>query len=349
MAIEEDAIPEDMTMEDLADEVSRPDMLLKLRSGAIGGNKVMFNIDRELGQWHLELMSRNINMIQQVGGVTDELLGRSTNAQSGVAVQKRQEQGSLATSKFFDNLRFAVQQHGEITLCNVEQFVTEEKQFRITNQRGNPEYLTMNDGLPENDITRSKADFVISESEWRATMRQASLDQLTEMLSKMPPQVALAMLDLVVELMDIENRGEIAKRIRDINGMRDPDATEPTPEELQKMQAMQAQQQAQQAMFEAELAEKQAKAKKTAAEADRVKGQMVVDGTQAAQQAMEAASTVVTMPTTAKVADKLLQWAGGDPAAVPAPAMQGMPPGAAQQPPAAPMPPAGQPQPPQGA
>ena len=349
VAIEEDAIPEDMTMEDLADEVSRPDMLLKLRSGAIAGGKVMFNIDRELGQWHLELMSRNINMIQQVGGVTDELLGRSTNAQSGVAVQKRQEQGSLATSKFFDNLRFAVQQHGEITLCNVEQFVTEEKQFRITNQRGNPEYLTMNDGLPENDITRSKADFVISESEWRATMRQASLDQLTEMLSKMPPQVALAMLDLVVELMDIENRDEIAKRIRDINGMRDPDATEPTPEEMQKMQAMQAQQQAQQAMFEAELAEKQAKAKKTAAEADRVKGQMVVDGTQAAQQAMEAASTVVTMPTTAKVADKLLQWAGGDPSAVPAPAMQGMPPGAAQQPPAAPMPPAGQPQPPQGA
>ena len=38
--------------------------------------------------------------------ITDELLARKTNAISGVAIKQRQEQGSLVTSLFFENLLF---------------------------------------------------------------------------------------------------------------------------------------------------------------------------------------------------------------------------------------------------
>lgn len=363
--MEENVLPDDVTPNDFAEEVSRPDAIIRVKSGKIGA--IQLNVDRELAPAHMEQMSRDIAMIQQVGGVTDELLGKTTNAQSGVAVKARQEQGSLATSKFFDNLRFAAQLHGEITLCNIEQFVTEQKQFRITNQRGTPEYITMNDGLPENDITRSKADFVISEQDYRATMRQASLEVLTDMLAKMPPEVGLAMLDLVVELMDVENRDEIAKRIRGINGQRDPDATELTPEEQQQAAAKQKNEQAQEAMFEADLAGKQADAQKKSAEADKArasidltKAQTIEAAMLGAQAAMTAATAVVQMPTIAKIADNLLVeagWTGGAPVPtgiIPA-AAQGMPQPmhpAAQQPPATPqqqaMPPV-EPQPQQGA
>lgn len=315
--MDEGALPEGVTMDDFADEVSRPDAIIVKKTG----KQIDINVDRDLAPAHLQFMMTNIDMMKQVGGVNDELLGRQTNAMSGVAVQRRQEQGSLATSKFFDNLRFAVQQHGEITLSLIEQFVTDEKQYRITNQRGTPEFGRLNDGLPENDITRSKADFVISEADWRATMRQAQVEQLFEMLSKMPPQVAMVMLDLVVELMDIENRDEIAKRIRAMNGMKDPDQTEPTPEEMQQMEANQRQQQAQEAMFMAELREKNAKAAKAEADAKRVGAQTVNDNMTAAASAMAAATQVIQLPTIAKVADNLLKqggWQGGDPT-------QGMP------------------------
>lgn len=311
-------------MEAFAEEVSRPDAIIVKRPG----KQLELNVDRDMAPAHLDLMSRGINMIQQVGGVTDELLGRTTNAVSGVAVAKRQEQGSLATSKLFDNLRLAVQLHGEIELSLVEQFVTEEKQFRITNQRGTPEFVTMNDGLPENDITRTKADFVISESDWRATMRQAALDQLTEMMMKMPPQVALVMLDLVVESMDVPNRDELVKRIRSVNGQRDPDATEMTPEEQQAMAANAAQQELQARAAMAEIGEKEAKIGKTQAETDRIKAQTVSDNMTAATNAMTAATQVVTMPTIAKVADNLLKeggWQGGDPTQGMPPAAQGLP------------------------
>lgn len=316
-------------MEVFQEEISRPDAIIVKKTG----KSIELNVDRELAPAHLDLMSRNIQMIQQVGGVTDENMGRTTNAVSGVAIQARQEQGSLATSKLFDNLRLAVQMHGEIELSLIEQFVTEEKQFRITNQRGTPEFVTVNDGLPENDITRTKADFVISEADWRATMRQAALDQLTDMMMKMPPQVALVMLDLVVESMDVPNRDELVKRIRQVNGMRDPDATEITPEEQQAMAAQQEQAAAQKAMFEAELAEKVGKVAKTDAETGRIKAQTVADNMTAADLAMQAATAVISMPTIAKVADNLLMeggWAGSQPVPLP-PAAQGMPQPAVQQ------------------
>lgn len=311
--MDEGALPEGQTLEEFADEVARPDAIIIKRAG----KELVLNAERDLAAPHLELMSRSINMIQQVGGVTDELLGRTTNAVSGIAVQKRQEQGSLATNKPFDNLRLACQMQGELQLSLLEQFCDQKKTFRITNMRGTPEYLAVNDGLPENEITRTKADFVISEADWRATMRQAAAEQLMDMISKMPPQVGIMLLDLAVESMDLPNREEIAKRIRAVTGQVDPDETEPTPEMMQQEQAKQEAAAFQKEMAMAELAgkhadvdKKVADAKRALAAAEREQRLAVGDSVTATVNAMTAAQAVVTMPTIARVADGILQEAG---------------------------------------
>lgn len=343
--MDEGALPEGVSIDEFAEEVARPDAIIVKRAG----KELTLNVDRELAPAHLDLMSRGINMIQQVGGVTDELLGRTTNAVSGIAVQKRQEQGSLATNKPFDNLRLAEQMRGELELSLIEQFYTEEKQFRITNQRGAPEFVGLNDGLPENDITRTKADFIISEADWRATMRQAAAAQLFEAIAKMPPEVGMVILDLAVDCLDLPNRDEIAKRIRTVNGQKDPDETEITPEEQAKQEAQAKQNAYNDALAQATLDKANADADKSRADAD--KSRAAADQAQAttmqtrveaANTAMEAATSVVTMPTIAKVADGILQEAGWKNYATPAPAspQQGMAPVQArpeQPPPAAPM------------
>lgn len=337
--MDEGALPDGQSLDEFAEEVARPDAIIIKRPG----KELVLNAERDLAAPHLELMSRSINMIQQVGGVTDELLGRTTNAVSGIAVQRRQEQGSLATNKPFDNLRLAVQMQGELQLSLIEQFMTAQKEFRITNQRGSPEFRSVNDGLPENDITRTKADFIVSESDWRATMRQAAAEQLMDMIAKLPPQIGIMLLDLAVENMDLPNRDEIAKRIRAQTGMQDPDEHEPTPEEMQQKEAAAAAQQMQMEAAMAQLAEQKAKAVKTAAEADRAKfaaereqALAVKDRVDATADAMVAAQAVVMLPTIAKVADGILQEAGwqnysgqvpaGIPLNLPPPAAQGMPP-----------------------
>lgn len=297
-------------IEEFRQEVARPDAVIVKKPG----RELVLSADRDLSQWHLELMSRNIQMIQQVGGVTDEMMGRTTNAKSGVAIQARQEQGSLTTAKLFDNLRFAVQCQGEIQLSLVEQYFTEEKQFRITNARGTADYITVNDGLPENDITRSKADFVIAEGEWRASLRHAAAEQLMEMMTRMPPQVALVMLDLVVESMDLPNREELVKRIRQITGQEDPDADETDPEVQARRQAAAQQAMMQQAMIEAELREKLAKAGKTEAEAVKLARELassaVADRLAAQQTAITTARQAIEAPLAVDVADGILREAG---------------------------------------
>jgi hypothetical protein len=320
VVMDEGALGEDMSIDEFAEEVSRPDAIIIKRAG----KELKLNADRELAPAHLELMSRSISMIQQQSGVTDELMGRRSNATSGIAIQRRQDQGSTTTTNLFDNLRLANQVHGEKQLSLVEQFYTDKKQFRITSMRGTPEYVTLNSGLPEDDITRTKADYIISEADWHATMRQAAVESLLESIKVLPPQVALGILDLIVENMDLPNREEIVKRIRSATGLPDPDAEGPTPEQIAAEQAKQATQQMQNAAMQAELELKIANAKKAAAQAGLAEAQQrklladikltlanAVDMNADAQgKAIDTAIKMLTAAPAVPVADHLLNEAG---------------------------------------
>lgn len=299
-----------------AEEVARPDAIIVKRPG----KELVINAERDLADAHLDLMARSILMIQQTAGVTDENLGRRTNATSGIAIGRRQEQGAMATAGIFDNLRYAVQTQGEKQLSNVEAHMTEAKAFRITNMRGSPEYITVNDGLPENDIAATKADFIISEQDWRASVRQAQVEELLALLQQLAPvnpQIAIVMLDLIVEGMDIPQRDELVRRIRQITGMRDPDAEEMTPEEQARAQQQAIDKQRQDALADATIAEKQANAQakaataqKVAAEAQKAMTAIASGNLDATKKALEAAIQMISAPVIVPVAETLLHEAG---------------------------------------
>lgn len=293
-------------IDEFRDEVSRPDAIIVKKPN----KELKLEVDRDLAQWHVELMSRSISMIQQASGVTDENLGRRTNASSGIAIQRRQDQGSLATAIYFDHLLYARKKRGEKVLANVEQFMSEQKAFRITNMRGRPEYITINDGLPENDIVRTKADYIIDEDDWNATLRQAAVDQLLETMTRFPPEAALVLLDLVVENMDLPNRDELVRRIRSLTGQRDPDAEEDTPEEQARAAAQAEQQAAQKAMFDAQLRKALADALKSEAQADEIIEKIVNSRVAAQNAALDAGGKALALPAAAHVADHILAESG---------------------------------------
>lgn len=307
-------------LDEFRDEVSRPDAILVKRQG----KELIINAERELAAPHLELMSRSISMIQTQSGVTDENLGRQTNASSGRAITARQEQGSMATAGIFDNLRFAVQVQGEKQLSLIEQYFSDEKEFRITNMRGTPEYITVNDGRPENDIVRTKADFIISEADWRATVRQAQTEELLALMQQLAPvnpQIAMMTLDLVVEMMDVPNGDEIVKRIRQVTGMRDPDAEEMTPEEQQAEMEKQATAQKQAELQErdalATIAGKEAKAnrdtmaaQKDGATIQKLTNDAALQAVTVQLQALQTAIAALTTPQAVPVADGIMHEAG---------------------------------------
>lgn len=307
------------------EEVSRPDAIIIKNPG----KQLELNVERGMDQAHLDMMSRSIQLIQSMTGVTDENMGRTTNATSGKAIIARQDQGSLATAPIFDNLRLARQVSGEKQLSLIEQYMTEERRFRITNMRGNPIYVRINNGEADNDIVSTKADFIITEDDFSATIRQAQVEELLDLTGKLAataPEIAVAVLDLVVEKMDIPNADEIVRRIRQITGMSDPDEdpNNPEPETIarQEQQAKEAAFQEEMAM--AELAIKKADAQKKSAEAEkaatevrrltaeisRIISETAGAGVETQVRALEAAARILSAPGIGAVADVVLDSAG---------------------------------------
>lgn len=316
-------------LDEFEDEIARPNAIIVKNPGT----ELKISADRDLAASHLALMEMSMRMIQSLSGVTDENMGRATNAKSGIAIQRRQEQGALTTATVFDNLRYARQVHGEKMLSLVEQYMDEEKQFRITNKRGSPDYVTINDGDPENDITRTKANFIISESDFNATVREsqvAELMALMQQLAPAAPQIVMVMLDLLVETMDIPARDELVSRIRNITGMEDPDADpnapDPQRDSRKQAQAAQAEMQARAAQanlakLEGEAASKQAQAIKAQADASKVLQSMVGTTIEQQRRALDLAIAMLGQVASVDVADSIYAnaLAGGGVAAPPMP------------------------------
>jgi hypothetical protein len=306
-------------LEATREEMARPDHMIVVNPG----KRFETNRDIGLADQHIQLMGQDANFIRKIGGVSDENLGRQSNATSGIAIQSRQDMGSVVTTEPFDNHRYALQQLGEMELSMCEQFYTEAKAIRLVGGRGQYKFMELNTpdetGRILNDITAFEADFVMSEQDYRSTLRQVMQESLFEIVGKiaqMGPgglQAALNMLDLVVDIDGLPNREELISRIRKITGQRDPDA-EMTPEEQQAEQEAGEANKAQQELItktaEADLAGREAKNDLTAAQAALSQATAITKRVDALYVALQAGGVVAMTPAAAVIADSIMQGAG---------------------------------------
>lgn len=248
------------------------------------GSQVEFRTDYNTAEGDMKLMQQELLLLQDAGGPTAENLGQETNATSGRAVLARQQQGAITMERLFDNLRLTHQLRGQKKLSMIRQYMTEPQVLRLTDSRGRPEWLYINQADPttgqHNDVVSAQADYIVSEQDFRASMRLAMFDTLMELLSRQPPEIAIQLLDLALEVGDLPNQDEIVKRVRKINGQADPDAQD-DPEEVAKQQAAEqaaaAAAQLQQRGAEAQVAEAENKARKLAAEAAEIEARIGMD------------------------------------------------------------------------
>jgi hypothetical protein len=255
------------------DELDKPDAKVRLKSGGL--DKIKTESQNTLAKQHLDLMDMGRAYVNEVSGVTGENQGMETNATSGKAILARQSQGMTISTTLFDNLRYAMQVANEAKLMLIEQFYDKPKKIRILGERDKTEWIQLNgeDGL--NMLTEHAADFVIDEQDFHATMRQAMFTSLLEMVGKLPPEVGLKMLDLILELSDLPNKEEMVKRVRQITGVEDPDEEEDPEALAAKQEQMQKEQEIKDRITEAEIRDKEAGASKKEAEAilTQVRGQ----------------------------------------------------------------------------
>jgi hypothetical protein len=274
VVMDDGAWGEDQNKEDFFDEIDRPDGKIVKSPGK---SLDFREYNAQLGQSHVALASQSARYIESIGGVTDENRGVSTNATSGKAIQARQDQGFTNTAELYDNSLLSFQLEGEVLLSLAEQFCTKPKVIGITGDAGSFEFLHLNapaeDGSTQNDISADQAIFTVDAVNYHATVRQAMFDQLGAMISKLPPEIAVMLIDIWLDLSDLPHREAAVKRIRKITGAVDPneDPNSPEAQAREKAEQEEAERQKfiQDKMIELELAMAQASIDKTSAEAER--------------------------------------------------------------------------------
>ena len=217
-------------------------------------NTVPTGIDR--------MSAKSAASIREISGVREEMLGSAKSEVSGVQLQAAQARGLVQMQVPFDNLAKTRHFVAEKMLELIQDFYTETRVFAVLDRRdpmqGTKE-VEINtpkaDGSFLNDVTLGEYSVTISTAPARDSLEET---QFAQAISLREAGVAIPD-DVVIQNSNLQNKNEIAERVRNMQGM-----GEPTPEEA-AMQEMQMQMLIQKAQLE--LAELEGKVMKLQADA----------------------------------------------------------------------------------
>jgi hypothetical protein len=217
-------------------------------------NTVPTGIDR--------MSAKSAASIREISGVREEMLGSAKSEVSGVQLQAAQARGLVQMQVPFDNLAKTRHFVAEKILELIQDFYTETRVFAVLDRRdpmqGTKE-VEINtpkaDGSFLNDVTLGEYSVTISTAPARDSLEET---QFAQAISLREAGVAIPD-DVVIQNSNLQNKNEIAERVRNMQGM-----GEPTPEEA-AMQEMQMQMLIQKAQLE--LAELEGKVMKLQADA----------------------------------------------------------------------------------
>lgn len=265
------------TFKQLALEIMRPDavvVLNALRKGGANGIKVERNL--QLAQEQIEVMQDAKQLIQDVPGLYNALLGSGTDGvKSGVAFNSLVEQSITSLGETNDNYRSGRRLTGE-ALCDL-----------ITGDMGAPN-LTMrvgtgrkqrwvvlntfdDDGLPRNHVDEAPVKIGLADIPSTPAHRQQQRSELTTALQGLgdDPIARAILVPAFIESTDLENRDHYAKWARKKYGVPEPggDENEVSRADAAEEQMSQINTQLQVRGAVADVSKKEADAQKTAAQA----------------------------------------------------------------------------------
>jgi hypothetical protein len=104
---------------------------------------------------------------------------------------------------------------GELMLSLMRQYWTYEKMIRITDeQTGADKFVTFNQG-GQNNLSQGRYDIVVSDHPETETTRQWMSRTLMDFASRMPPDIALPVMQTAFEMTDIPNKEKVMQKLSD--------------------------------------------------------------------------------------------------------------------------------------
>lgn len=252
IVMDEDATK--MSDQEVIDEAHAADGLIKLNPNAKrdGGAKFSVETDQGIAQQQFQVMQDAKNLIQDVAGIYNAFLGKEGGAQSGVAINSLVEQGATTLADINDNYRSARQMVGELIMAHEVEDLTEKRNVRVMvpgKRMGEKEReVFINEesetGEVTNLISQVKTQVVLGEIQQSAGYRAQVTQMLMDFLSKLPQELQMGSMDIVIEQIDLPEdvKERLMKAYEKLSGNTNPE--DMSDEEKAAAQAQQEKQQA---------------------------------------------------------------------------------------------------------
>lgn len=165
--------------------------------------------------------------LQQLTGRYEEARGQESNAQSGIAIAKRQEASNLPVNLYEDNLARVIKQTAKIILDIMPSIIDNERNIMVrgadnksrvvkVNQRKGFNYNPVTDEYTDyihNDMTKGEFDVEVRVDGSFDQQKAAALDFLIR-LSAINPAIANLIPDLIAENSGLENSQKLIERLK---------------------------------------------------------------------------------------------------------------------------------------
>ncbi|MGE3681959.1 MAG: portal protein [Bdellovibrionales bacterium] len=157
--------------------------------------------------------------LKSTTGIYDAALGAKSNENSGIAIQRRNQQSQTTNFHLIDNLTRSIRHVGRICVDLIPKIYDAARAQRILGEDGEQEIVRINEVFKKGgedriyDLGAGKYDVVCETGPSYATKRQEAAETTLE-LTKSAPVIMQAAPDLVIKTLDIPQAQEIADRLK---------------------------------------------------------------------------------------------------------------------------------------
>ncbi len=188
----------------------------------------------------IEVSAQMKMAMREITGINTDLLGSRSDDASGIAIARRQAQGQIISTIYFDNFKRSRKIIGQRLGRRIQQVYTTERVLRLIDpDTGDHVRVLLNpaearlltpDQLEQwieqrrdatgrpyvlRDVAALTYDVTISEAPSTPSARSTALLALLEIVGKMP-SILPAVVDVILDLADIPDKPKILRRVRAI-------------------------------------------------------------------------------------------------------------------------------------
>ena len=295
--------------------VGRVDADIVLDADHMSRQGAIFKVHRDfqLNEQQYKMLQDSRMGIERASGIPSGFMGQQGSATSGLQEQTQIEQATQTLAALMDNFKQARTKVGELLLSLIIEDMQDEETVVIPGNALRPDrVISLNAPAFDhvagveyrtNDVQRIRLKVAMEDVPASSSFRAQQLNAMSEAFKSMPQNMQVVALPHMLSLMDLPDKQEIIKAVRDA-------ASQASPEQIEQRIAQAVQEALTKAQTELKARELAIKERKADSEVREIDARSVQIGVQAAYAAMQAGAQVAQMPMIAPIADAVMQGAG---------------------------------------